>query len=69
MKQELIDLAPSRIFLICKAKNGKMAIIDEIICYLKSQHLTRKEENIPAFEAIIDYLKTFLKSVKEDENI
>ena len=28
-----------------------------------------KEENIPAFEAITDYLKTFLKSVKEDENI
>ena len=40
----VIDLAPSRIFLICKAKNGKMAIIDEIICYLKSQHLTRNEE-------------------------
>ena len=28
-----------------------------------------KKENIPSFEAITDYLKTFLKSMKEDKNI
>ena len=57
-----------------------MVNIDQIIFYLKSQYFTHNkgqitfiqdipsEENIPYFEAITDYLKTFSKSMKEDEN-
>ena len=53
--------------------------IDEIIFYLKLKYSAHNEEprifinDIPSeessFEAIIDYLKTFLKSIKEDENM
>ena len=79
--KELIDLAPpSRVILIRKVKNEKMVNIDEVIFYLKSQYLAHSdeqrhfiqlpsEENIPSFEAITDYLKTFPKSIKEDENM
>ena len=42
--KELIDLAPSRVCLIRKAKNAKMVNIDEIFFYLMSQHLTHNEE-------------------------
>ena len=36
--KELIDLAPSRVILVRKAKNEKMINIDEIIFYFKSQY-------------------------------
>ena len=42
--KEIIDLAPSRICLIRKAKNAKMVNIDEIMFYLKTQYLARNEE-------------------------
>ena len=79
--KESIDLAPSRVCLIRKVKNAKMMNNDEIIFYLTSQCLTHNEEqrtfiqnipsekNIPSFEGITDYLKTFSKSTKEDENM
>ena len=79
--KELIDLAPSRVILVRKVKNEKMVNIDEIIFYLKSQYLAHNEEqrtfiqdipseeNMPSFEAITGYLKTFSKSIKEDENM
>ena len=79
--KELIDLAPSRVILVLKIKNEKRVNIDEIIFYLKSQYLEHndeertfipnipREENMPSFEAIIGYLKTFLKFIKEDENM
>ena len=58
-----------------------MVNIDEIIFYLKSQYLAHNaeertfipnipsEENMPSFEAITGYLKTFSKSIKEDEYV
>ena len=66
--------------MVRKVKNEKMVNTDEIIFYLKSQYLARNdeqrnviqlpsEENIPSFEAITDYLKSFSKSIKEDENM
>ena len=54
-----------------------MVNIDEIIFYLKSQYYAHNdeertfisnipsEENMPSFEAISGYLKTFSKSIKE----
>ena len=36
--RELIQLAPSRVILVCKVKNEKMVNINEIIFYLKSQY-------------------------------
>ena len=42
--KELIDLAPSRVCLIRKAKNAKMVNIDEIFFYLMSQYLTHNEK-------------------------
>ena len=79
--KELIDLAPSRVILVRKVKNEKMVNIDEIIFYLKSQYYAHndeertfipnipREENMSSFEAITGYLKTFSKSIKEDENM
>ena len=76
-----MDLALSRVILVRKVKNEKMVNIDEIIFYLKSQYLAHNaeertfipnipsEENMPSFEAITGYLKTFSKSIKEDENM
>ena len=67
--------------LVLKIKNEKRVNIDEIIFYLKSQYLEHNdeertfipnipsEENMPSFEAITGYLKTFLKFIKEDENM
>ena len=67
--------------LVRKVKNEKIVNIDEIIFYLKSQYLLYNdeertfiddipsEENMPSFEAITGYLKTFSKSIKEDENM
>ena len=65
--------------LIRNAKNQKFVNIEEIIFYLKSQYLEHNPEdrtfvpNIsreePSFEAINDNLKTFLKSIKEHENM
>ena len=78
-EKELIDLAPSRVSLICKAKSAKTVNIDEIIFYLKSKYSAHNEEprifiydvpsEQPSFEAITGYLKTFSKSIKEDENM
>ena len=74
-------LAPLRVILVCKVKNEKMVNIDKIIFYLKSQYYAHNdeertfipnipsEENIPSFEAITSYLKTFLKFIKEDEKL
>ena len=79
--KELIELAPSRVILVRKVKNEKMVNIDEIIFYLKSQYLAHNaeertfipnipsEENMPSFEAITGYLKTFSKSIRENENM
>ena len=75
----MIQLAPSREILFRKVKNEKIVNINEIIFYLKSQYSahnpqertfipnTPSEE--PSFEAITDNLKTFSKSIKEDENM
>ena len=55
--------------------------IDQIIFYLNSWYSTDNrnqitfiqdilsQEDIPSFEAISDYLKSFSKSMKEDENM
>ena len=78
-KRELMDLAPSTVFLIRKAKSVKAVSIDEIMFYLKSKHSAHNEEprifisDIPSeelsFEEMTGYLKTFTKSIKEDENM
>ena len=79
--KELIDLAPSRVILVRKIRNEKMVNIDKMIFYLKSQYLAHNaqersfilnissKENMPSFEAITDYLKTFSKPINEDENM
>ena len=79
--KELIDLAPSRVILVRKIRNEKMVNIDKMIFYLKSQYLAHNaqersfilnissKENMPSFEAITGYLKTFSKSINEDENM
>ena len=73
-----MDLAPSRVSLIRKAKSAKTENIDKIIFYLKSKYSTHNEEprifindiprEEPSFEAVTDYLKTFSDYIKEDEN-
>ena len=78
-KKKMIDLAPSRISLIRKAKSAKTENTDEIIFYLKSKYSIHNEEprifinDIPkkdlSFEAITDYLKTFSKYIKENKNM
>ena len=78
-ENELMDLAPSRVSLICKVKSTKTENNDEIIFYLKSKYSAYNEEprifiydiprEEPSFEAITDYLKTFSESIKEDENM
>ena len=65
--------------LVCKIKNQKVVNIEEIIFYLKFQYLEHNSEertfipNIlseePSFEAVTGNLKTFSKSIKEDENM
>ena len=77
--RELIELAPRKVILVRKVKNQKVVSIEEIIFYLKSQYLEHNPQdrtfipNIPSeepsFEAITGYLKTFSKSIKEDENM
>ena len=77
--RESIELAPSKVILVSKAKNQKFVNIEEIIFHLKSQYLEHNPEdrtfipNIPSeepsFEAITDNLKTFSKSIKEHENM
>ena len=81
--KELIDLAPSGVFLIHKAaiKNATRMNIHEIIFYLKSRFPTDNRNqitfiqdipsqgDIPSFEAISEDQKTFSKPMKEDENI
>ena len=78
-EKELINLAPSRVSLIQKVKSVKTVNIHEIIFYLKSKYLAHNEEprsfindiprEEPSFEAMIGYLKIFLKFIKEDENM
>ena len=73
-EKELVDLAPSRVSLICKVNNVKTANIDEIIFYLKSNYSAHIEEprifihdiprEEPSFEAITGYLKTFSRKMK-----
>ena len=43
--RELIDLAPKKVVLVCKAKNQKLINIEELIFYLKSQYLEHNSEN------------------------
>ena len=64
--------------MVRKVKNQKVVNIEEIF-YLKSQYLEHSPQgrtfipNIPSvepsFEAIAGNLKTFSKSIKEDENM
>ena len=44
-KRALIDLAPSRVFLIRKVKSVKTVIIDEIIFYLKLKYEEPRRAN------------------------
>ena len=77
--KELIELAPRKVILVCKVKNQKVVNIEEIIFHLKSPCLEHNPQdrtfipNIPSeepsFEAITGNLKTFLKSIKEDESM
>ena len=81
--KELMDLAPLRACLIRKAviKNAKKVNIDEIIFYLKFWYSTgnrdeitftqgiSSEGDVPSFEAVSESLKTFSRSMKEDENM
>ena len=76
-KEALTDMAPPRVFLARKAVIKNVKNVYEIIFYLKSQYLPHNEEqrtfvqdipsqeDIPSFEAIVDYLKTFSKSIKK----
>ena len=80
-RNQLTDLAPLRVFLARKAAIKNVKNVHEIILNLKSQYLTHNEEqiifiqdilsqeDIHSFEAITDYLKTFSKCIKEDENM
>ena len=64
-------------FLARKAVIKNVKNVYEVIFYLKSQYLPHNEEqrafiqdipsqeDIPSFEAIVDYLKTFSKSIKK----
>ena len=78
-KRDSIDLAPSRVSLIRKVKSLKTVNINEIIFDLKSKYSAHNEEprifiydipkEEPSFQAVMGYLKTFSKSIKEDENM
>ena len=62
-----------------QSKDEKIVNINEIIFYLKSQYLAHNSQERtfipdipneePSFKAITGYLKTFSKSIKEDENM
>ena len=79
-RKQLTDLTPPKGFLARNTAIKNVKNVYEIIFYLKSQHSTYHEkqrtfipdissqENILSFEAITDYLKTFSKSIK-DENM
>ena len=81
--KELIDLAASRVCSIRKAiiKNAKKVNFDEIIFYSKSRYSSNNRDeitfiqgipskgDISSFEGVSENLKTFLKSLKEDENM
>ena len=72
----MMDLAPSKVSLICKAKSAKTENIDEIF-YLGSKYSAHNEEprtllndipeKEPSFKEITNYLKTFSKSIKKDQ--
>ena len=80
-KKQLTDLAPLKVFLALKAvAKNDVKNLNEIIFYLKNQYLPHNEgrgafiEDIPnqedrSFEEISDYLKTFSKSIRENENM
>ena len=78
-EKEMIDLAPSRVLLIRNEKSKKTVNIDEIIFFFKSMYSTHNEEprtfindnptEEPSFEALNNYLKTFSKYIKDDENM
>ena len=65
--------------LVRKVKNQKVVNIEEIIFYLTSQYLEHNPQdrtfipNIPSeepsFEAVTGNLRTFSKSIKENENM
>ena len=74
----MMDLAPSKVSLICKAKSAKTENIDEIIFYLGSKYSAYNEEprtllndipeKEPSFKEITNYLKTFSESIKKDQD-
>ena len=78
-EKQLMDLAPLRVPLICKAQSTKTENVDEIIFDLQFKYSTHNEKprlfiddiprEEPSFEAIFGYLKIFSKSIKEDENM
>ena len=77
--RELIELAPKKVILVSGAKNQKLVNTEELIFYLKSWYLEHNPENRtfipkiqseePLFEVITSNLKTFLKSIKDHENM
>ena len=74
--KELIDLAPSGVFLIHKAaiKNANRMNIHEIIFYLKSRFLTDNRNQITFIQDIpsqgdIPSLKQYLKTRKLFQNL
>ena len=78
-EKELVHLAPLRALLIRKEKIKKTVNTDETIFYLKSMYWKHNEEprtfiddiptKEPSFEEMTNYLKTFSKYIKDDENM
>ena len=75
----MVHLAPLRALLIRKEKIKKTVNTDETIFYLKSMYSKHNEEPMtfiddiptkePSFEEMTNYLKTFSKYIKDDENM
>ena len=75
----MVHLAPLRALLIRKEKIKKTVNTDETIFYLKSMYSKHNEEprtfiddistKEPSFEEMTNYLKTFSKYIKDDENM
>ena len=79
-RKQLTDLAPLRGFLACKAVvKSDVKNFNKIIFYLKNQYLRHNQERGSFIEDILnqeersleesDHLKTFPKSIKENENM
>ena len=80
-RNQLTNLAPLRISLARKDAIKELKSVNEIIFYLKNKYLHHNGErrtfieDIPSqedqftFEAILDFIKDFSKSIREVENI